>query len=88
MHKLLISVSDNLAYRLRVAIPSRLACSVEGAKALGIHFSLIRTATLYNLDPYKYYVTIFNAIPYCKTVADYEALLPWNIKLEKVKQAA
>ena len=64
------------------------ACSVEGAKALCIHFSLIRTATLYNLDPYQYYVAIFNAIPYCKTVADYEALLPWNIKLEKVKQAA
>lgn len=64
------------------------ACSVEGAKALCIHFSLIRTATLYNLDPYKYYVTIFNAIPYCKTVVDYEALLPWNIKLEKVKQVA
>jgi transposase len=64
------------------------ACSVEGAKALCVHFSLIRTATQHGLDPYKYYLEIFNAIPYCKTTEDYEALLPWNIKLEKVKQAA
>lgn len=64
------------------------ACSVEGAKALCIHFSLIRAAKIHNLDPYKYYVTLFNEIPYCKTIADYEALLPWNIKLEKVKLAA
>jgi len=64
------------------------ACSVDGARALGIHFSLIRTALLHSLDPYEYYVALFEAIPYCKTAEDYERLLPWNIKLEKVRIAA
>ena len=65
--------------------------SVKGAHALALHFSLIRTAKLHRLDPYRYYVELFKAIPYCKTVEDYEALLPWNIRLPKVgelRQAA
>ena len=58
--------------------------SVKGAHALALHFSLIRTAKLHNLDPYRYYVEILNAVPHCLTVEDYETLLPWNIQLEKV----
>ena len=27
---------------------------------------------------------ILKDIPYCESVEDYEALLPWNIELEKV----
>lgn len=58
------------------------ACSIEGAKALCIHFSLIQTALLHHREPYRYYVAVLKAIPHCKSVADYEALLPWNIQLE------
>lgn len=64
------------------------SCTVAGARALCIHFSLIRTATLHHLDPYGYYVALLEAIPHCKTAEDYEMLLPWNIRLEKVKVAA
>jgi transposase len=60
------------------------ASSVEGANALCLHFSLIRTAKRHELDPYQYYVKVLEAIPYCETVEDYEALLPWNICLPKV----
>ena len=59
------------------------AGSQEGARALCLHFSLIRTAKLHDLDPYQYYVEIMKAIPYCETAEDYEALLPWNIDLVK-----
>ncbi len=59
--------------------------SINGAKALCNHLSLIRTAVLHRLDPYSYYVKIFESIPYCNSVEDYEALLPWNINLPKVK---
>ncbi|MBL4623542.1 MAG: transposase domain-containing protein, partial [Flavobacteriales bacterium] len=45
---------------------------------------LIRTAKRHQLDPYRYYVKVLEAIPHCETVEDYEALLPWNINLEKV----
>lgn len=58
--------------------------SVAGAKALCLHFSLIRTAKKHDLDPYHYYTEILKRIPHCESVADYEALLPWNIELVKV----
>ena len=60
------------------------ASSVDGAKALCLHFSMIRTAKRHQLDPYRFYVKVMEAIPHCQTVEDYEALLPWNINLEKV----
>jgi transposase len=61
------------------------ASSVEGAKSLCMHFSLIRTAKAHGLDPYHYYVKLLKSIPHCKTVEDYEQLLPWNIKLDYVR---
>ena len=60
------------------------AGSQEGARALCLHFSLIRSAKLHKLDPYQYYVEIMKAVPYCEKAEDYEALLPWNIDLVKV----
>ena len=61
-----------------------LASSVDGAKALCLHSSLIQTAKRHQLDPYWYYVKVLQAIPHCKTIEDCESLLPWNINLEKV----
>jgi transposase len=55
--------------------------SVDGANALCMHFGIIRTAKANGLDPYHYYVKLLKGIPHCKTVEDYEQLLPWNIKL-------
>lgn len=60
------------------------AATVDGAKSLCNHLSLIRTAILHNLDPYQYYVKIFDCLPLCKTLADYEALLPWNINMPRI----
>ncbi len=57
------------------------ADTVKGAAAVCAHFSLIQTALLHQLDPYEYYAAILKRIPHCQKVADYEALLPWNIKL-------
>lgn len=58
------------------------AASVDGANALCMHFSLIRTAKLHGLEPYHYYVKLLKSIPHCTSVEDYEQLLPWNIKLD------
>ena len=60
------------------------AGSQEGARALCLHFSLIRSAKPHKIDPYQYYVEIMKAVPHCETAEDYEALLPWNIDLVKV----
>ena len=45
--------------------------SQEGARALCVHFSLIRTAKSHGLDPYRYYVKVMKDIPYCQTVEGY-----------------
>lgn len=58
------------------------ANSMEGARALCLHFSLIRTALLHKLNPHQYYVAVLKQIPDCQTVEDYEKLLPWRIQLE------
>ena len=55
------------------------ANSVDGAHALSLHFSFIRTALKHGLDPYRYYVSILKRVAECETVADFEKLLPWNI---------
>jgi transposase len=57
------------------------SASVEGAEALCMHFSFIRTAKLHGLDPYHYYVKVLKSLPHCQSLEDYEALLPWNIKI-------
>ena len=57
------------------------AQSVEGAKALCTHLSLIVTALENGLDPYQYYVHILEQIPHCHTVEAIEMLLPWRVQL-------
>ena len=51
------------------------AQSQAGARAMALHFSLIRTAKLHRLDPYKYYVKIMKSILHCQTIEDYDCLL-------------
>ena len=55
------------------------SCTEAGADSLGIHFSLILTAKLHGLNPMTYYETVLKKIPFCKSIEDYEKLLPWNI---------
>lgn len=51
-----------------------------GAHASSVHYSLIETAKLHQLEPYSYLNAVFKALPYAETVEDFEALLPWNFK--------
>lgn len=46
------------------------ASSVDGADALCMHMSFVRTAKLHGHDSYHYYVKLLKSIPYCKTVED------------------
>jgi transposase len=56
------------------------AASVDGAKALSMHLSFIRTAKKHGIDPYHYYIHILKALPLCHSLQDYEKLLPWNFQ--------
>jgi transposase len=55
--------------------------SMSGAKAIAVHFSLLRTALRHQLHPYDYFHNILKEIPHCNTVEDHEQLLPWNVQL-------
>ena len=59
--------------------------SVDGAYALCLHLSLIRTAKRHGLDPYHYYVHLLKSVPHCQSVGDYEKLLPWNLQADDLK---
>lgn len=54
------------------------SCSVEGADAIAVLFSLIQTAILHGLELTAYLTVLFKGIPLCCTCDDYEKLLSWN----------
>jgi transposase len=51
-------------------------------------YSLIETAKANKLEPYAYLRYIFDRLPVASSLADYEALLPWNITLGQVKSVS
>ncbi len=56
--------------------------SPAGAKASAILYSIVETAKLHGLSPFKTLYFIFRKLPYCDTKEDYAALLPFNIDKE------
>ena len=79
-----LEIDNNLTEQeikpLVIARKNFLFCtSMDGAKALCMHLSFIRTAKLHGHDPYHYYVKLLKQVPHCRSVEDYEKLLPWNI---------
>ena len=57
------------------------ADTVGGANASANLYSLLQTCKVNGVDPYRYLVALFTALPLAKTADDYEALLPWRIVL-------
>lgn len=57
------------------------ADTVGGAHASANLYSLIETCKANAVDPYRYLVALFRALPLAKTADDYDALLPWHVAL-------
>lgn len=57
----------------------------RGAESSAILYSLVESAKLNKLPVYDYFYFIFQKLPYCKNTADYERLLPFNLKPEQIK---
>lgn len=57
------------------------AGSPNGAKAGATLYSLIETCKANNVEPYKYFCTMFNKIRDCESDEDYRKLLPQFIKI-------
>lgn len=54
--------------------------TVKGAVASANLFSIVETAKANGVEPHAYLSLLFSQLPYAKTVEDFEALLPWNLK--------
>lgn len=54
--------------------------SQAGARASANLYSLIETAKANDVEPYVYLKKVFTLLPLVKTIDDYDALLPWNVK--------
>jgi hypothetical protein len=54
--------------------------TVKGAMASANLYSLVETAKTNNVEPHAYLSLLFERLPYAKSVEDFEALLPWNVK--------
>ncbi len=56
----------------------------KGAHASAALYSIIETAKLNGLEPYRYLRHIFKELPKAETVEQFEALLPWNVDRDKL----
>jgi transposase len=59
----------------------------RGAEASALLYSLIETARANNCEPYSYLRHIFTHLPSAQSLADYEALLPWNLDRARIMLA-
>ncbi len=54
--------------------------SQAGATASANLYSLLLTARINDVEPYAYLTHLFTHLPAARTVEDFEALLPWNVR--------
>lgn len=59
-----------------------------GAQASARLYSLIETAKASGLEPYAYLKRVFSELPRAITLADVEALLPWNLRQPATQNVA
>jgi len=57
----------------------------QGARASAVLYSLVESAKLHRLPVYDYFYFILRKLPYCRTEADYAALLPFNLTADAIK---
>jgi len=53
--------------------------TVKGAQASANLYSLVETAKLNGLEPYRYLLHVFKELPAAQTLNDIEQLLPWRV---------
>jgi len=54
--------------------------TVGDAQASAHLYSRIETCKANGIEPYDYLIAVFRQLPLAETAADFEALLPWQLK--------
>jgi len=69
---------------IRPFVAGRKGClfsdTVKGAVASANLYSLVKTCKANGVEPHAYLTFLFERLPHLRTVEDYEAMLPWNLK--------
>jgi hypothetical protein len=60
--------------------------SEAGAEASSLYYSIIETAKANKINTYDYLWYILTQAQTCKTTEDWDALMPWNVSKENLKQ--
>lgn len=67
-------------YLARTFVEAANFCDTFGsANASANQFSLVETCKSNGVEVYRYLVALFKALPYAKTIDDYETLMPWRL---------
>jgi transposase len=79
-----LAIDNNLSEReIKMVVIGRknwmFADSMDGMRANATMYSLVATAKANGLNPYEYLRHVFVTLPYLKTAAEAESLLPWNL---------
>jgi transposase len=86
-----ISMDNNLAENaIRPFVVGRknwlFADSVDGAKASATIYSLIETAKINGLEPYRYFCYLFDKLPVAQDEGQLKNLLPMNLTVDELEQ--
>ena len=80
-------LSEHVAKTIALARKNFLfADTPAGAAASAALYSLLETAKANHHHPHRYLSVLFAELPNAGTVAEYEALLPWNISPEDIER--
>ena len=63
------------------------ADTIKGAKASASLYGIVETAKANGLEPYAYLRKLLEQLPHAKTVADFEALLPFSLSASATSDA-
>lgn len=79
-----LAIDNNISEReIKLVVIGRknwmFADSMDGMRANATMYSLVATARANGLNPYDYLRHVFATLPYLKTAAEVESLLPWNL---------
>lgn len=56
-----------------------------GAKASANLYTLVECAKADGIEPHVYPASVYEQLPLATCLEDYEALLPWNVKLTELR---
>ncbi len=80
-------LAEHVAKKIAIARKNFLfADTPAGAASTAMNYCLIETARANGHNAYQYLAVVLSALPSASSLGDYEALLPWNVTPDEIRQ--